>query len=310
MPPRPSPRLLRRVGIGVALVLATVAIVKSGGAVLAHVDELSWSAVLLALVAVLGGLLASLMAWRALLADLGSPLPFAPASRVFFLGQLGKYVPGSVWPVVAQMEMGKEHGIPKARSGVVGLLTVAIALVAGLLVAALTLPFTSAEAASTYWYVFLAVPLLGGLLLPPVFNPLIDRALRLARRGGLERPLTARGLGVALIWSLVSWAGFGTQMWLIVRTLGQDGRANVLPLAVGAFALAWTAGFLVIFVPSGFGVREVVLIVALSQVLTKDQATLAALVSRALMTLGDGVVAGVAIAFARRRVPDREALAS
>ncbi|MEO6205318.1 MAG: lysylphosphatidylglycerol synthase domain-containing protein, partial [Mycobacteriales bacterium] len=203
---------------------------------------------------------------------------------------------------------------PKARSGVVGLLTVAIALVAGLLVAAGTLPFTSAEAASTYWYVFLAVPLLGGVLLPPVFNPLMDRALRLARRGGLERPLRARGLGIALLWSVLSWAGFGVQMWLLVRTLGAGSpsphMASLLPLAVGAFALAWTAGFLFVIAPAGAGVREVVLVVSLSPVLGSDKALLAALVSRALMTLGDGVVAGVAILLARRHVPNREALAS
>ncbi len=45
-----------------------------------------------------------------LLNDLGSPLPPAGSLRVFFLGQLGKYVPGSVWPAVAQMELGRDYG--------------------------------------------------------------------------------------------------------------------------------------------------------------------------------------------------------
>ncbi len=115
---------------------------------------------------------------------------------------------------------------------------------------------------------------------------------------------------MALAWSVVSWAGFGLQMWLLVRTLGAGAEASLLPLAVGAFALAWTAGFLFVIAPAGAGVREVVLVLALSPVLGTDQALLATLVSRALMTLGDGLVAGVAILFARRRLPDREVLAS
>lgn len=283
-----------------ALVLVAAAVVQSGSSLLDHADELQWQSLVLGELAVLGGLLSSLMAWRALLADLGSPLPFVPATRVFFLGQLGKYVPGSVWPVVAQMEMAKELGVPRARSGPVGLLTVALALVAGLLVAAVTLPFTSSEALASYWWAFAAVPLLGVLLLPPVANPLLSRLLRLARRDGLEQPLSGRALAVALLWSAGTWLGFGVQMWLLVRSLGATDEAALLPLAVGAFALAWTAGFLFVIAPAGAGVREVALVVGLAPVLGRDEALLAALASRALMTLGDGICAAVAIVLARR----------
>jgi hypothetical protein len=52
--------------------------------------------VALAMVAVLGGLFCSLLGWRAALAGLGSPLPLGGAMQVYLLGQLGKYVPGSV----------------------------------------------------------------------------------------------------------------------------------------------------------------------------------------------------------------------
>ena len=49
-----------------------------------------------AMIAVLGALFASMKSWQVLLAGLGSPLPVPVASRVVFLGQLGKYLPGSV----------------------------------------------------------------------------------------------------------------------------------------------------------------------------------------------------------------------
>jgi hypothetical protein len=36
-------------------------------------------------------------------------------ARILFLGQLGKYLPGSVWPVLAQMELGKTYRVPRHR---------------------------------------------------------------------------------------------------------------------------------------------------------------------------------------------------
>ena len=32
------------------------------------------------------------------------------AARIMFIGQLGKYLPGSVWPILAQMELGNASG--------------------------------------------------------------------------------------------------------------------------------------------------------------------------------------------------------
>jgi len=71
---------------------------------------------LVAALATLANLVLTWMAWRAVLADLGSRLPFRPAARIFFVGQIGKYVPGSLWPVVVQAELGRDHGVARRRS--------------------------------------------------------------------------------------------------------------------------------------------------------------------------------------------------
>src|ERR1700743_135629 len=88
-----------------------------------------------ALLALLVMLFATLCQWRVLLAGLGSPLHTTTAGRIFFIGQLGKYIPGSVWPILTQMELGARANVPRARSASASLLTMVLSLAGGLLVA-------------------------------------------------------------------------------------------------------------------------------------------------------------------------------
>jgi glycosyltransferase 2 family protein len=251
-----------------------------------------------ALIAVLIGLVATMQVWRVLLAALGSPLPVHSAARVFFLGQLGKYVPGSIWPVVAQMELGTAHRVPRHRSASASILTMLFCLLAGLLAALVTLPF--APGASDWRWVFLFAPVLLVCLLPQVLNRVLDRLLRLARRPPLDQPLPGRAVAAALAWALASWALFGLQIWLLAIRLGApDGRAALL--SVGGFAFAWCVGFVIVFAPAGAGFREALLIATLSPMLGLGKATAVTLVSRVLMTGGDLITAGTAAALARAR---------
>ena len=300
---RVSPQARRRLlkgGIAAVIAVAAIAaLARSGSAVWRSAKDLEPGLVVAAGALVLVGLYLTMLSWRALLAAAGSPLPVGAAARVFFLGQLGKYVPGSVWPIVAQMELAKEHDVPRSRTGAIGLCSVALSLLAGLLVAAVTLPFSSADALERYWYGFLAVPVLAVGAVPAVANWGLGKLLRLARRGELEAPFSARGMLVALAWAALAWVVFGLHLALLVRADGHGGAA-VVPLSIGAFSLAWTAGFLFVVAPAGAGVREGVLVLALGSVLTREEALLVALLSRALMTVGDGVWAGVAVLMARR----------
>jgi hypothetical protein len=287
-----------------ALVLLALALRDQGPEALDAARAIGLGAALASLVAVLVGLLASALVWRALLADLGTPLGLAAALHVFFLGQLGKYVPGSVFAVAAQMELGRLHGAPRSRVGTAGLLFMGVLVAAGLLSAAVVLPLTSPEALRQYAWALLVLP--GGLavLAPPVLTRLVGLLLRLLRRAPLDRPLSARGVGAALGWALVMWAAYGVHLWLLVRPQDTAPGPDLLLLSTGAYALAWTAGFLVVVAPAGAGVRELALVAALAPVLDRAGALAVAVLSRVLMTLGDLVWGAVGAGTGVARVPE------
>jgi glycosyltransferase 2 family protein len=263
----------------------------------ADLSSLGPLAVTGAMVSVLISLLTLMQVYRVLLGALGSPLPARVAAQILFVGQLGKYLPGSVWPVLAQMELGTAHQVPRRRSASASVLTMLLSLVTGILVGLVMLPFS--KSATHYRWVFLVAPVILAGLYPKVLNRILDWLLRLARRPALEQPLTGRAVATALAWGVTGWVFYGLQVWLLAKRLGLSGWSGVL-LAIGGFAFAWCAGFLVVFAPAGAGIRELVLIGLLGPVIGVAGATAVALVSRVLMTAGDLLSAGVAAWFARR----------
>jgi hypothetical protein len=211
---------------------------------------------------------------------------------VLFVGQLGKYLPGSVWPVLAQMELATEHNVPRLRTGAASIVNMGLSLLCALLTAFVTLPVTSGF--TRYWWAFLmALPLLA-CLYPPVLNRLLRLGFKILRRPALEQPLTGRVIAVAMAWSILSWVCYGAQVWVLMIKLGAHAGPS-LPLSVGAFAFAWAVGFVIVLAPAGAGFRDVLLVALLTPVIGTGPATAITLVSRIVTTLADMITASVAV---------------
>jgi glycosyltransferase 2 family protein len=263
----------------------------------------SWPYMLAALAAGILGLGAWMLAWRSVLAGLGSPLPLRAAVRVYFVSQLGKYIPGSVWALVAQMELAKEHHVPRQRGASTALLAMASTVATGCAVAAATLPLTSSEATRRYWWLLVLAPIFLALLHPRVVGFTLNKALTLARRRPLPRTADLRTMAVTVAWTALGWLLLGAHAWLLVRAAGGSGFF----LATGAYALAFTAGFLVVIAPGGAGVREAALTVALGPVLAAGAPLVVALASRVVMTVADLAWAGSAVLLGSRHPALHEA---
>ncbi|GAA1734719.1 lysylphosphatidylglycerol synthase domain-containing protein [Nonomuraea bangladeshensis] len=285
--PRGARGLIRVAFLLVALGFGGWAVAREWDGVVAGFARLSAPALAGSLVAVVAALLGAMLTWRTLLADLGSPLPLSPAAKVFFVGQLGKYIPGALWPVLAQMEMGRDLGVPRARSAAAFFLMMPIQLATGLLVTLGTLGW------DRYGWLLLALPALLVLLEPKVINAVIAFGLRKLKREPLERPLTRRGMLAALGWALAGWIAYGVHLYFVVPQGG-------LVFAVGAFALSWCLGILTFVVPAGAGVREVAMVAVLAPHVSGGAAIAVALSSRIVIILGDLICAGLAGITARR----------
>jgi glycosyltransferase 2 family protein len=290
-----------RVGFAVLVVAAAVyAVASHWSEVRQQLAQLHVGVVVLSGLAAVAGVVASMFCWRAALADLGSSLPVPAASRVFFLGQLGKYLPGSVWQVVAQMELAREHDVPRRRSASAYVVMVVVYLCAAVLLAGVTLPFVLTGAARRYLWLLVLLPVLLFVLHPPVLTRLLNAALRLIRREPLEHVLSARGTLSGLAWGLLSWLLLGVHIWLLAGDLGGTG-GRLLPLSIGAFALAWALGLVVVIAPAGVGPRDAMLVAVFASALPDGAPAALAVVSRLLLTFADVFTALVTAVCTRSR---------
>ncbi len=282
-----------------AVALLVVGVVRQWDAVARAVAGLSVGAVAIALAATAVALVANMASWRAMTTATGTRLPVTAASSVFFVGQLGKYLPGGVWSIAAQAELGRAYGLPRATSAVAALASMVVSMVTAALVGIVGLLVGAPDGLTTFWW--LAIVAVVGLatLAPPVLTRLIVLAMRLLRRPPQVVALTWSGTLASVGWSTAMWLAYGLQATTILRAFGADGP-TVPPLATGAYAVAWLVGFLVVVAPAGLGAREGVLVLLLGPVAGVPGALALAVVSRAMMTLGDVVLAAVGAALAVR----------
>lgn len=228
---------------------------------------------------------ASAQAWSALFNDLLGGAERVALRGTFYASQLMKYLPaGGVIQTLGQIGLAKSVGVPLARSSVafpVSVIGVSVGCAA--LGSMLALNADLPE-----WLRLLA---LCGLLSPIALDRrilawILNRAHRLHRRipGPSELP-RQRDILAQAAWASAAIAGSGVAYAVLLSALGV---AASPAFVIGAFALAWLAGFVAVPLPAGVGVREAALLLLLPGVATPS--LLAAALSLRLVGIGAEIV--------------------
>jgi hypothetical protein len=233
--------------------------------------------------------------WRTIMKGLGIDLEPRVSARVFFISQLGKYVPGAVWPLMLQTESARRHGADRRAVVAGNIITIVVSLMTGLVIAAVLLPFSVPSALGRFWWALAAVPLLLIAIRPSTLPTVLDAALGRLGRQPLGARLSGRSTRQAVLWSLAAWGSIGAQTTVLARAVGADMSGGLFPLCVGGTALAIAAGILFLPAPAGAGPRELVLVYVLTTVLTASAALAVVVASRVISIVVDILVAGVGL---------------
>jgi uncharacterized membrane protein YbhN (UPF0104 family) len=242
-------------------------------------------AILAAGALVVVGLLVTSVAWLRLLAGFGFALPGREGRAVFFAGQLGKYIPGSLWSIGAHAELASAYRVPRRVTASTSLAFLGLNMATAGLVVAAARGLGAWQTRAPWWVALSLAVVCAALLTPPVVN----RASTLVSGSANPLRLGWRDVGLLVLLMAVTWTSYAGVLVAVVP----HPDLGLLPVAAGAFALAYGVGVLVVVAPAGVGAREATLIALLGPITGVANATAIALLTRALHTGGDLLLAAV-----------------
>jgi uncharacterized membrane protein YbhN (UPF0104 family) len=276
--------------LAVVLLLAALVIARNRAALEDAFAEIGWGPMAVAGFLALLGTIALVGLWRALLRGLGTVPPLGEAWPVFFVSQLGKYVPGMLWPAVAQMEAGRRWGARRSVMLAANLLLLAVLASSGVVVGLALLPWSVGVTGVSWWAWVAAGALALVCVWPGLLTRVLDELFRVARREPPSLSVPPRAMAAAYAWAVVVWLLYGAQIAVLVLAVGGSGP-DAWAASVGGMALGWAIGLVAVFAPAGVGVREAVITAALAPVVGRAPALAVALASRGVLALCDVVLA-------------------
>ena len=240
--------------------------------------------------------------WYRLLRVFGERPGRAAVIRAYYIGHLGKYVPGKAWALLLRSALIRPAGVRLGVGVITAFYEVLTTMAAGTLLAATIFLFQPPHVSGLAWNpvftgLFLLC-LLGIPLLPGVFNRLVNRLA--ARFQTVESfrlpPLKNATLAGGLLATGCGWIVMGVSFWAVLQAVLLEPPAFTVPHwanLVACLGLAYVAGFLVIVVPGGVGVREFVLLNLLGQGTNEPLYAAAILVLRLVWTAAELIVAAI-----------------
>ncbi len=198
--------------------------------------------------------------WYYLMKGLGVFIPWRQLIRGYMLSSLARYIPGGVWGYFSRNQwLYQSYAVPFNLSNT-GSVLEALCLVTAA-VTIIGIYWVSVLSGWLQWVLFVFVisfPLaLWGVIhiLPNWSFPgwvLEIVSMRDALKVSLVRWLMIIALYVVL------WTGFGGVLFWAIGALDASAKVSLLD-STFVFAAAWLTGFLIVFVPAGFGIRELAL---------------------------------------------------
>lgn len=272
----------------------------------------------------LAGWLPSVWFWQRLMAVLGASPPFMLAMKAYYLGHLGKYVPGKAAAILVRASTLQSAGVPISVSIMTAMIETLMVMGVGLALAIGCAPFLLPSSA---WQSFPSSVLIlrehvwlgplvvfaGTLIAVPMAAESVLRfATRKARQriAGLQsqcsvavetqpttsfsRPQLVKLLLAGVFAFLPTWFTQGLSLGCLLLSIGAV-DAVTFPdwlLWTGAIGAGNSLGFFVLFAPGGLGVREGILIACLAPTVGNPAAVAASGLLRLVWLAAELVAAG------------------
>lgn len=221
--------------------------------------------------------------WHFLLKQNRTNLHFYSSFTAYYKSLITRYLPGGIWIFLSRLYLTSKLGFKKTQVLFLILVESIITVVTGSLVAFIFQP--SSEYAPLLSILFALLFLIGVIfLLSPTY---LMKVYYLFLKKEIEIiPLKFKGLITAVIYYLLIWLFSGFWLLAIINSITNIDLSSWL-IITGIYSAAWVIGFIIIFIPSGLGIRDIFIIGLLGQLIGIPQAILVTVAARIVYLIGE-----------------------
>lgn len=224
--------------------------------------------------------------WRKLMHYMSYDLSYGDAWEIFYIGNLGRYVPGKLWTIAGMAYMGKKAGIPATVAGTSAVFAQAYSMLSSFVFFVLFLIFNDTQYSTKKLVLLLPFFFIAAIVF--IFPGNLERTLNAVLKRFGRNPVR---LGITTLEAVkitacyvVSGVIYGLAFWIFILSIAGTGHVGAI-FSISASNLAYWVGYLAFFVPGGLGVREGFLILLFSDILPGGVFIIIAGLSRLLVTL-------------------------
>jgi uncharacterized membrane protein YbhN (UPF0104 family) len=217
---------------------------------------IDWALMGVSGLAVLASYAVLIWTWQRMVNAWGERLGFAEAARIWFISNLGRYIPGKVWQIGAMGMMAQQAGVSATAAVGSSLVIAIINILAGSAVAFAT---GARDLGAPSWALPAVVIAAMLTAATPWLLPIATQvAARLLKREIKTPELPASSVWIAAVGCAIAWVLYGVAFHFMMIALVPTSTGDVVR-STAAFTASYIAGFVFLFSPGGLGVREEVM---------------------------------------------------
>ncbi|MFH1065923.1 MAG: lysylphosphatidylglycerol synthase domain-containing protein [Nanoarchaeota archaeon] len=222
---------------------------------------------------------------------MGIAIPFWKLVKARAFSDISSYVPGKIWALLTRMKYMKQWA---SRTEVIisSYLELA-ALILSALFAFIVLNMIYLGVFAEYALIsYAALPVCIIFMHPKVVSFVINIGLKILKKEKISIPLSYRSIILANVIYSSYWLLTGLAIFFLTLSIYPVSGAY-FPFIVLSYAVAWTLGFLSMIFPGGIGIREGVMVYALSIFLPLPVAMVVSVCSRGIIIISQLIFASV-----------------
>jgi hypothetical protein len=255
----------RKLFVAVQLLFAIAVVWWGGGTIIGQWNDarsqalganVGWRLVILSVLPVFVAYALLIQAWRSMVTEWGSRLSYADAARIWFVSNLGRYIPGKIWQISAMGVLAERAGVSPLVATSSAILVNLVSLVAG---AALVAATGAGLLGNPFAVGAGAVAFGAALVFTPTWLPSLARLAARTFGRRLEVPrLSERPVWIAAAASTLAWVLYGVAFRVFTEGVAPEASGGVTTY-VAVFTASYLIGYVMLFAPGGIVVREAAL---------------------------------------------------